>query len=253
MQGRNLQAATIRNDLSECSAVWTWGVQMSKLPPGVNPFSGISPPKAKKRGKETRAFSKEEAALILQASRNERGWKRWLSWVLCLTGARLAEVVQSQKEDVTTVDGVLVLRIHDSGPLRSLKNQESRRDIPLHPALIAEGFLDYVTGLKPRSALFPDIPTDALFGTRSANAAKRSAYWITGLGIKDRLISPSHSFRHWFKGAARGALIPADVHDALTGHSSKRNEGADYGDGMKTFLGVLADAMARVPCPVPSR
>jgi hypothetical protein len=51
--------------------------------------------------------------------------------------------------DVTEIDGVPVLRITDEGDVdqdtpRSLKNEDSRRDVPIHPALVAEGFLDYV-------------------------------------------------------------------------------------------------------------
>ena len=45
MQARGLHASTIRNDLSELSAVWTWGVRHGKL--SLNPFAGISPPKAR--------------------------------------------------------------------------------------------------------------------------------------------------------------------------------------------------------------
>ena len=41
-----------------------------------------------------------------------------------------------------------------------------------------------------------------------------------------------------------------EVRSALTGHSAKLDESAGYGDGMKTMMQVLADAIVRVPCPV---
>ena len=252
MQGRGLHASTIRNDLSECSAVWAWGLRIGKLPPGENPFAGIAPPKAKKKGRDPRAFTDAEAAAILTAARNEAGWQRWLPWVLCLTGARVGEVVQSRKEDVTTLDGVLVLRIHDRGDGRSLKNEDSRRDVPLHPALVAEGFPAYVAGLKAGSPLFPDIPVDKVFGTRAANASKRVGYWLRrDLAMMDDLISPNHSFRHWLIGAARRVAMPIEVRSAITGHSAKADESAGYGDGMKSFVAVLAEYLAKVPAPVP--
>lgn len=252
MQTRGLHASTVRNDLSECSAIWAWGLRIGKLPPGENPFAGIAPPKAKKKGREPRAFTDQEASMILTAAREAKGWKRWLPWVLCLTGARVGEVVQSAKEDVATVDGVLVLRIHDSGDGRSLKSADSRRDVPLHPALIAEGFPAYVAGLRTGSALFPDIPADALFGTRSANAGKRMGYWLrTDLGLTDPLLSPDHSWRHWLTGAARRVAMPIEVRSAITGHSAKLDESAGYGDGMKTFVAVLAEYLAKVPAPLP--
>ncbi len=252
MLRRGLHASTVRNDLSECSAVWSWGLRMSKLA-GENPFAGIAPPKAKKKGREPRAFTDQEAAAILTAARGEKGWRRWLPWVLCLTGARLGEVVQSHKEDVTTLEGVLVLRIHDRGEGRSLKNEDSRRDVPLHPALVAEGFADYVAGLKAGSPLFPDIPVDAVFGTRAANASKRVGYWLRkSLGITDDLISPNHSFRHWWIGAARRISMPVEVRSAITGHSARLDESAEYGDGMKTLVAVLAEHVTKVAPPLAS-
>ena len=252
MMGRGLHASTARNDLSECSAVWAWGMKNGKLPIVENPFAGISPPKARKKGRDPRAFTADEAAMILQAARGETGWKRWLPWVLCLTGARVGEIVQSDRSDVSVEDGILVLRIHDQGERRSLKNPESRREIPLHPALVAEGFPAYVASLKPGSALFPDIPTDKVFGTRAATASRKVSLWMRKtLAITDAAISPNHSFRHWFVGAARRAQIPGEVLSALTGHSAKMDESAGYGDGMKSFHAILAQHLARISCPVP--
>ena len=251
MQGRGLHASTVRNDLSECSAVWAWGFRIGKLPAGENPFAGIAPPKAKKKGRDPRAFTDQEAATILMVARKETGWKRWLPWVLCLTGARVGEVVQSRKEDVATLDGVLVLRIHDRGVGRSIKNEDSRRDVPIHPALVAEGFPAYVAGLKAGSPLFPDIPVDKVFGTRAANASKRVGYWLRqDLAMTDDLISPNHSFRHWLIGAARRVAMPVEVRSAITGHSAKADESAGYGDGMKSFVTVLAEYLAKVPAPL---
>ena len=252
MMTRGLHASTARNDLSECSAIWTWGLKNGVLPGTENPFTGILPAKAKKKGRTVRAFTGDEAATILTAARGETGWKRWLPWVLCLTGARVGEVVQSDRSDVTEIDGIHVLRIHDQGDGRSLKNTESRREVPLHPALVTEGFLAYVASLKPGSALFPDIPPDNVFGTRAATASKRVSHWMRKtLAITDATISPNHSFRHWFVGAARRAQIPGEVLSALTGHSAKLDESAGYGDGMKTLHAILAEHLARVACPVP--
>jgi integrase len=124
-RGRN--AATVRNGISEMSAVWAWGQQNGKLREDENPFRGILPPKAKKKGREPRAFTDDEAARILKAAREEKGSLRWLPWVLCLTGARLNEICQSDRRDIATRDGVPVIRIHDEGEGRTVKNADSRR------------------------------------------------------------------------------------------------------------------------------
>lgn len=251
-QAGGVHASTVTNDLSACSAVWTWGQRMGKLPSGVeNPFSGIAPPKAKKKlGR--RAFSDEEAGRVLAAARGETGCLRWLPWLLCLSGVRLNEACQSVREDVAVVDGVLVLRVHDEGEGRAVKNEDSRRNVPLHPALITEGFGDYVAALKPGSALFPDLGADAIFGRRSVLASKRLSYWLRQrVGIRDRQIAPGHSWRHYFIGACRRVVMPVEVRSAITGHSARLDESAGYGDGTKTLTAVLAEYLAKVAVPIP--
>jgi hypothetical protein len=148
---------------------------------------------------------------------------------------------------VTTVDGVAVIRLHDDGEGRSLKNDDSRRTAPLRLALIAEGFLQYDNALPARSPLFPDLPVDGVIGRRSLAASKRLGRWLRSVGITDPQISPAHSWRHWFIGAARRATMPPEVRSAITGHSAKIDESAGHGEGMKAFVLVLAENMPPIP------
>lgn len=247
---------TIRNDISEMSAIWKSALRQDKLKQSINPFDGVAPPKQKRHPLGRRAFTEVEAVQILTAARLNSGYMRWLPWVCCLTGARLSEVCQGTREDVLTLDGITVLRIHDEdtddeGGVQSLKNADSRRTIPIHPALVAEGFLEYVQALPPRSALFPDAKPDKMFGLRSTNAGKKISRWLKiDLGIDDPRISPNHSWRHWFVDACRKVAMNAEVRSALTGHSAARDESANYGDGMRSMVQVLAENMAKVQPPV---
>ena len=255
MQTAGAKVPTVRNDLSEMSAIWKGAIRQGKLPGPSNPFEGVSPPKPKRAKSGRRPYTNQEAAMILNAAREQSGLMRWLPWVCALTGARLAEVCQGVREDVAQIEGVWVLRIHDTGAIdeegvRSLKNQASERDVPLHPALIAEGFLAYVLALPARSPLFPDATLDKTFGLRSTNAGKHLSRWIRAdLKLTDTAISPAHSWRHWFIDACRGAKVPKDIRSAITGHSEGGDESANYGKGMGSFIQVLAEAMATVRLP----
>lgn len=257
MQARNLSVLSVRNDLSEMSAVWKQAIRNGKLPESSNPFDGISPPKPKSRKPERRSFTNEEAAAILTAARGNKGYMRWVPWVCALTGARISEVCQASRLDVTEVDGVMVLRVHDEGgddeEVHSIKNEDSRRNIPIHPALVAEGFLDYVARLPQAGPLFPDAKPDALFGRRGTNASKNLSRWLKAeLKITDPRISPSHSWRHWFTEACRRTRMHPEIRSALTGHSARLDESAGYGAGAGSFIGLLAEAIAKIEPPVPS-
>jgi integrase len=219
-----------------------------------NPFQGTLPQKTRKRSREPRPFTNAEAAVVLQAARQQTGFMRWLPWVLCLTGARLNEICQAEKADVALRDGVPVIRIHDEGDGRSLKNADSRRTVPLHPALVGEGFLDYIASLPDGAPLWPDVRPDAVFGLRSVTAGRKVSRWLrSSLGMKDPRISPNHSWRHWFIGACRGVVMPLEVRSAITGHSAKMDESASYGDSMGTFVQVVAGYLAKVPPPLAMR
>lgn len=99
------------------------------------------------------------------------------------------------------------------------------------------------------SPLWPDVAPDKVFGLRSVTAGRKVARWLRGdLGIKDPLISPNHSWRHWFIGACR-VVMPIEVRSAITGHSAKMDESAAYGDGMGTFVQVGGGALGEGEVP----
>lgn len=255
MQIRRLSNSTIRNDISEMSAIWNWAIRNGKLKD--NPFAGVAPPKERSPKRKRRGFTDAEAAAILTASRELTGYMRWLPWVCCFTGARISEICQASKADIVEINGIPVLRVTNEGDdeassaARSVKNEYSRRDVPLHPALVAEGFLDYVRDLPVGSPLFPDAAPDRVFGRRSTTAGRKISRWLKAdLGITDQKISPNHSWRHFFISACRSVAMNPEIRSALTGHSAKIDESADYGDEMKTFVGLLAANIAKLKSPV---
>jgi len=251
------KASTIGNDISEMSAIWRWAVAHNKATD--NPFKGILPPaKVRKKKAKQYPYSTDQARQILLAARLESGALRFLPWVLATTGARLNEVCQSVKEDIIEYDGLPFLRVHDDDSddraegeaPRSLKTESSKRNVPLHPRLVAEGFLGYVAALPPGSPLFPDIRPDKRYGRRSNTAQRDMSKWIKAtVGIEDKRISPSHSWRHWWIDQARAAGLFGEVRHAITGHIDDENESANYGHGLRHMPAQLMAAMEKIEFP----
>jgi integrase len=238
-------AKTANNHLLTVSALFGLAVKNER---GMreNPAAGIMV-NGKANGAVKRLpYTDEDARALLEAARGETGARRWVPWLLAFTGARLEEICQSLVSDVRSEAGIYYLDINADDPGKSLKNSGSARRVPLHPAIIAEGFLEYVKGLPKGSPLFPDMAPD-VFGRRGGNATKILGRWVRRQGIADPRKAPNHSWRHRFKDECRNAGIEKSVHDALTGHTSGE-VGDKYGLGYS--LPTLAAAVGKLQSPV---
>jgi integrase len=124
---------------------------------------------------------------------------------------------------------VLAIRLDYRDADASLKTEGSDRKIPLHPALIDEGFMGYVAELPKDGLLFPEIPPDR-FGRRAGTATKWIGKWVRHtVGMTDRRFDPNHSGRHRFISECREAGVDEETRNALTRHSDG-SVSRDYGE-----------------------
>lgn len=166
----------------------------------------------------------------------------WLPLLALFTGARIEELAQLRVEDVRQAPGLgYFLNISDIDH-GQLKNQASRRRIPVHGELIDCGFLDYQATLPATSPLFPDLKRNPRGKLGGYFSNYFSGYLRKKVGITDPR-KVFHSFRHTFKDSCRNAGIPEEVHDALSGHT---RSGASRRYGNEHYpLAPLFQAMTR--------
>lgn len=153
---------------------------------------------------------------------------RWVPWLLCYTGARVAEITQLRKEDVQELDGIPFIRITpEAGSVKT----GQYRDVPLHPHLVEMGFLDFVRA-SAEGALFYDATAK-----RKGNNITQPQWAGNELGrwLKTELgeawpdgVQPNHAWRHRFTTIARDAGIGEELRKAIQGHS-QTNAAAGYG------------------------
>lgn len=157
----------------------------------------------------------------------------WVPLIALYTGARLEEICQLQVSDLKDDGEIKYFSIQpddqvEGGGQKTLKNDASRRNVPIHHKLIKAGLLNYVAELKEVGAtwLFPKLVPDS-YGKRSGNFSKWWTRWRAsqGVGGSHRCF---HAFRHLFKTACRAAGLSEETHDAITGHSGG-GVGRSYG------------------------
>lgn len=181
----------------------------------------------------------------------------WLPVLGLYTGGRLNELCQLDTEDVCKKEpeGIWTISMMDDEldrPLpKSLKNQSSRRILPIHSELIRMGFLTFVeqAAKEGREKLFSDGLTynpkkgwgsnATHFFCRFPSPSTPASGYFFKCGIRERDADGKtdrknfHSFRHTFTDLAREAggeayLVLPD----LTGHSrGKEGQVAKYGNG----------------------
>jgi integrase len=242
-----LAPKTIENHLTIVKTLFNWAMTNRRIP--TNPASAVrykakADPSRKKLG-----YDNEQTKRILLAAQNEKEpHKRWVPWLGAGTGARVDEICGAMVRDIDVIDGIhcLHIRLDHREKGASLKNENSVRVVPLHPAIITDGFLAYVASLSKNGPLFPNVTPDR-FGKRGGNGTKTIGRWIRKkIGITDPRIQPNHAWRHRFKSQSRKAGIEEEIHDCLTGNSGG-GTGRDYGD---YGIDVLAEAVAKINVPV---
>lgn len=196
----------------------------------------------------------------------------WLPLLGLCTGGRLNELCQLDTEDVSEKDGIWIINLMDDErdrPLpKVLKNQSSRRIVPMHSELIRMGFLDFVSraSKEGREKLFSDGLTYNVkkgWGSRASHFFCRfpspsttASGYLHKCGIRERNDEGEtdrknfHSFRHTFVDMARRA--GRDVYNVIVdivGHSrSDEGQTSKYGNGFD--LCEKHAAMERLAIPV---
>ena len=173
-----LESTSILNHMKALKALFTYAFDNDHIP--SNPMARVKYKAGD--GEEREDFTPEERALILTAAREAEPFIYWCNWLSSFNAARLSEIVDAHTRDIVVEEGILVMKIHRKyrSPDQRLKTKVSTRIVPLHSALLAEGFLEYVGTIRKEygdGPLFPQLPLDG-YGRRNGIASKRISNWL---------------------------------------------------------------------------
>ena len=242
--------------LSAIRSMLTWAVDNERL--SENAAASVKQAKRKNVYSRERGYTAAEATAVLQASQSYMPlvWingkvrehastvaaKRWAPILCAFTGARISEMTQLRKQDIRQEGLVHILRITpDAGTVKA----GGYRDVPIHPQIIEQGFLNFVESSRD-GPLFNRSPSaDPNTQLRSSKRlANQIAEWLGSLNLVPDGLWPNHAFRHRFKTVGRDIGVSDRVIDAICGHAG-RTAGDSYGD-------VTIVARARVISQFPS-
>jgi len=213
-----------------------WAVDNNRLK--ENPASRIKvkvPKDAAQAAK--RGYTDAEAAKVLRASlepmskrlsQKHRAARRWIPTLCAYTGARVGEMAQLRKHDVRKVDGIWMLRITpEAGTVKT----DQEREIAIHPEIIRQGFIEFVSQSSERLFYDSDSPRGGSNqNPTSRKVGQRIAEWIRDdLGITDKRVSPNHAWRHRFRTVAEDVDMKEVTLEYIQGHAPA-SVGRKYGE-----------------------
>ncbi len=223
-----ISAKTVKaTDLVALKSIFKWALNNSRL--STNPAEKVVMPAPKKAQERSSGFTNEEAKAILRAALAYRAGpqehprtaaaKRWAPWVCAYTGARIGEVLQLRRKDISQHDGHWAVTIT---PEAGTTKDKKLREVPLHRHLIELGFVELVSASR-EEYLFVSNPEGSLNGVKNRVTEFVRQY------VPDPRVRPNHGWRHLFKTIGREAEIGERVLEAICGHAP-RTTGESYGE-----------------------
>ena len=244
--GKPISARTVNDsDLSGLKTVFEWAVRNRKM--AANPAKGVTIKVGKRQKLRSKGLTDAEAIAILTVAAahdvgreqpQTRAAKRWVPWLLAYTGARLGEIAQLRKQDLTQEGSHWAVTITpDAG---TVKTNEART-VVLHEHLVELGFCAFVSA-APAGHLFLKPGKGGEVRGPLRGLKNRLAAFARAI-VTDPNVAPNHGWRHRFKTVGMEAGIAPRILDAIQGQAA-RTAADNYGD---VTIRTMAAAIARLP------
>ncbi|OAX58729.1 site-specific integrase [Xanthomonas graminis] len=203
-----------------------WAQASGHYPRGDNPASGhVSYSTREKRARRKFGFKAYDAhqvqALFAPAAFEALPLAaRWASLIGLYTGARASEVGQLLTADVVEDSGIPCIQVSDEGEHQKVKTDVSLRTVPVHPDLLALGFLDWVEQAR-------DEGQERLFPAAKADAKNGQGNWISKAFSRHlaevgknwpKAKRGFHSLRKTLIQELQGAGVVSELRAQLVGH-----------------------------------
>lgn len=228
---------TVNEKLQRVSSLFLWATRHGYTT--LNPFEGLKMRLSSRASEERAVFDDSDLRRIFDPERFtleklRKPFKYWSPLLAIYAGARAQEIAQLRIQDVFEAEpGLWAVRIaEEAGRLKTIA---SRREIPLHPAIVQRGFLEYVEQTKAagHERLFPEAwDTSNGPGDKLSRwfAVYRKSLEIGSMKRGDGLpVKCFHSFRHCFaNGLKQAGADPLKI-GQLLGHSDPSISTGRYG------------------------
>jgi len=249
-KGKTLTVHTVNLRLDKLCAFFRWCYQHEYLPRDIT--HNLKLPEDKRKDEGRIAYSPVELAKIFSLLRDDsteltqwKSYKLWITLSSFLSGARQNEMAQLYTEDIVVKDGEPCIKITDTEDGdKTLKNEASRRIIPIPPVLLQLGFLDIV--LKQIRDKQKRIWHELSRGSESYGQTFQRFYGrFNRKYITEDSRKVFHCFRHGFSDCMKQQGVEERLTDEITGHAGDRKS-MSYGHYAQSYKpSIMLGAMTK--------
>ena len=150
---KTMDIATINDYLMVCSSFFQWGIRFHDWK--SNPVSGLSISDHRSDDEKRVPYTQVEVETIFKNwaalpdnTPDRRARKEQFGWIILIaaySGMRENEICQLFVSDIVCSNGIPCFDLQENHPTKSLKNRQSRRQVPIHAQLLKHGFLTFVS------------------------------------------------------------------------------------------------------------
>lgn len=210
-----------------------------------------------KRERKRKAYDNDDLKKIFDNIQfdPERPYLAWVPLLASYSGARQGEICQLHVSDIKEAHGIHYMHLteeDDQGKIvKTLKNENSRRLVPLHPVVIQLGFLEFVEKQKRegKTVLFESRDRNRC-GLKPLTGSYYSKLFQTfnRQYITDDPKKVFHSLRHLVHNELKQAGVSSEVYHSITGHTPQHEMDVVYTEDYK--LATKYDALKLLEYPL---
>jgi len=241
-----IHTTTVNKHLGYCTSFYEWSVNDGYS--NTNPFKGLKLKKESRPRDERDRFSELELKKIIQKenyihyTKIEEGRYElyWSCLIGIFSGMRMGEITQLYLDNIKEVKGnqrnkrwCFDIVVEPERTDKHLKNQSSRRIVPIHDNLLELGLIEFIELLKKkdpkRERLFQELHYRD--GNYNQNVSRFfNKRYLHSLELKTDKKN-FHSFRHTVSDHLKQKGIEPHFINELLGHSTGNIDLERYGKG----------------------
>jgi integrase len=202
-----------------------------------NPFESVTvgqKPKSKANQGRNRWTASELKRLIRSTPFNDSTADfKWVTLMMLYGGLRPSEACQLLSSDIKQVDGVDCISVDDSSAGQRVKNINAKRYVPIHKALLEQGFMAFVTQRKSTHTQLFDYKPVGINEDWSKNYCKQLAKLQNEIGMQANKRPTAYGLRHTFIDEMKQLDISEHIVAQIVGHANPNITYSRYGKEVK--------------------